>query len=170
MSGYEILISLECETELWRILKIPRDINFLQLHKLIQKLFNFDDYHSWDFKIPEDTNLKIITLDDAEDIKISEAFDNYDIVKYTYDYGDDWKFEIKKLDEIDYTKKTALLIDYKCKYGPLEDMGGKIVFDQIMQNIDFAEDVLEAYGLSRRSLSKMDIEKKFRKGSRMIIP
>ena len=170
MSGYEILISLECETELWRILKIPKNINFLQLHKVIQKLFNFDDYHNWNFKIPEDANLRLITSDDAEDIKIQEAFDDYNIIKYNYDFSDDWKFEIKKLKEIDYTKKTALLVDYKCKYSPLEDMGGKIVFDQIMQNIDFAEDVLEAYGLSRRSLSTMDIEKRFKKGSRMIIP
>ena len=173
MSGYEISISLDCKTEIWRILKIPKDINFLQLHNLIQKLFNFDDYHNWDFEIPNKNDPSIrdrtIFMQTDDDVKIAEVFDEYNVIRYNYDYGDEWKFIIKKLDEINYDKKTALLVDYKCRYSPLEDMGGMIVFDQIMRNKDFAEDVLEAYGLSRNSLSKMDIEKRYKKGSRMII-
>ena len=89
-----------------------------------------------------------------------------------YDFGDSWEIIITKKSEIDYNYKTALITDYAGKYNPMDDLGGFMIFDEIMELIDDEEEldyVLEEYNLSRGDLSKMDFEKKYKKGSKIRI-
>lgn len=179
MNGYEILLVLYCNTETWREIKIPGNINLKQFHKVIQKLFGFHDYHNWQFKIPariddEHVDLgdivKYISSDDSE-IPLKNVFDKHDILIYEYDFGDSWEIIVNKTSEIDYENKTALIIDYNGKYNPMDDLGGPMIFDEVMESIDEEEleYVLDEYNLSRGDLSKMDFEKKYKKGSRIKI-
>ncbi|MDO5826214.1 MAG: hypothetical protein Q4Q22_07525 [Methanosphaera sp.] len=181
MNGYELLLVLYSETETWRKIRIPGDINFKQLHDVIQKIFAFDNYHMWQFKIPTevpeqdavDLNdiVRVISSDDAG-ICIKDTFDEYDVLVYEYDFGDSWEIIITKISEMEYDNKTALITDYKGKYNPMDDMGGFMIFDEIMRSIDDDEEleyILNDYNLSRSDLSKMDFEKKYKKGSRIRI-
>ena len=62
--------------------------------------------------------------------------------------------------------------DYKGKYNPMDDIGGPVIFDELMESIDDDEEleyVLEEYNLSREDLSEMDFEKKYEKGSQIKI-
>ena len=81
--GFEIRLILYSEHETWRQVKIPGDINFLQLHLLIQKVFGFDDYHMWEFKVPtEIPDEDAVDLNNiVETIHYSEAM-NVGIEKY----------------------------------------------------------------------------------------
>ena len=180
MTGYKLLLVLYCETQTWREIKIPSNINFKQLHSVIQKLFGFDDYHNWQFKIPAEVDdehvdlndiVKYISSDESE-LDIKDIFDEYTVLIYEYDFGDSWEIIITKTSEIEYDNKTALITDYKGKYNPMDDLGGYMIFDEIMESIDDKEEldyILEEYNLSREDLSKMDFEKKYKKGSKIRI-
>lgn len=180
MTGYEIRLVLYSQTETWREIQLP-DVTFKQLHGIIQKLFNFDDYHNYQFSIPEEipgedaVNLNrcvktIGCYSEEENNPISEVFDEYDIILYEYDFGDCWEIIITKLEEIDYKNKTAVITDYSGRYSPMDDMGGVYVFDEIMKEIsDGNFDILEEYGMTQGDLSKMEFEKRYRKGSRIRI-
>ena len=180
MNGYEMLLVLYCNTETWREIKIPGNINLEQLQQVIQKLFGFNNCHLWQFKIPAQIDdehvdlgdiVKYISSDESE-IPLKNIFDKHDVLVYEYDFGDSWEIIISKTSEIDYENKTALITDYKGKYNPMDDIGGIMVFDEIMESIDDEEEleyVLDEYNLSREDLSEMDFEKKYKKGSRIKI-
>lgn len=181
MSGYKIRFQLYSNIESWRELSIPKNINFKQLHGIIQKLFGFDDYHNYEFQIPHDlpdsdyidlNNIqRTIDYSDCENVDICEIFDEYSIAMYVYDFGDNWEIIVHKLEDIDYDKKTALITDYGGKYNPVDDMGGLMVFEEIVEAIedDELDYILEEYGLRKGDLTKMDFEKKYKIGSKIII-
>ena len=182
MSGYKLRLILYSSVEVYRELIVPDYITFKQLHGIIQKMFNFDDYHSWDFKVPKtlpdgesfDLNSaeRSIYDDEVDTLTINEIFDENDVVVYNYDYGDDWEIIVYNIEKVDYNNKTALITDYVGKYSPMDDMGGVMVFDEIMEYIDDPEELeyaLGEYGLTKGNLSKMDFEKKYKKGSRIRI-
>lgn len=180
MNGYELLLVLYCETETWREIKIPGNINFRQLHHIIQKLFGFEDYHNWQFKVPADVDDEHVDLNDIvkyisydeSGLDIKDIFDEYSVLIYEYDFGDSWEIIVTKTSDIEYNNKTALITDYNGKYNPMDDLGGPIIFDELIGAINDDEElkyVLKEYNLSRGDLSKMDFEKKYKKGSRIII-
>ena len=177
--GFELKMILYSESETWRQVKIPGDISFLQLHLLIQKLFNFDDYHMWEFKVPAeipgedavDLNniIETVSYEEAQNRGIKAILDDNDIISYEYDFGSSWEIIIQKIDSIDYKNKTALITDYKGKYSPMDDIN-VFVFEEIMGAIDDEEDleyIMEEYGLEKSDLTSMDFEKKYEIGSRV---
>ena len=176
--GYLVEIQLYAVTMVWRELKIPNNITFKQLHNLIQKLFNFHNYHMWDFSIPKkidgetvDLNQPVRTIspDEADKLKISEIFNDSMVVLYRYDFGDNWEITIIKRDEIEYTSKSAEITNYDGKYSPMDDIGGPDIFDEIMECDDEEEMeyVLDEYGMDLSHLEEMDFEKKFKIGSKI---
>ncbi len=181
MSGYKIRFQLYSNVETWRELSIPKDINFKQLHGIIQKLFGFDDYHNYEFQIPHDlqdsdyvdlNNIQRTIYDsDCENLDIFEIFDEYSVALYVYDFGDNWEIIVHKLEDIDYDNKTALITDYCGRYNPIDDMGGLIVFEEIVDAIedDEVDYIMGDYGLSKGDLTKMDFERKYKIGSRIRI-
>lgn len=182
MDGYHFRLFLYSQTETWREIKIPKNINFKQLHLLIQEIFGFKDYHMWEFKVPfeipdsDEVDLNNITRtisqEESETLNISEILDGCNVLLYEYDFGDSWEIIVYKLSDCDYNNKTALITDYCGKYNPMDDMGGVLTFDEIMQSLDDEDEleyVLEDYGLTRQDLSKMDFENKYKKGSKIRI-
>ena len=179
MAGYEIRLTLYSNTETWRELTVPENITFKQLHDIIQKVFNFDDYHNWCFQIPNEIpEEEVVDLgniieefdsESAETLKLSETADKHNVLLYNYDFGDNWEIIVHFLKIVDYDNKTAVITDYKGKYSPMDDMGGVMVFDEIMAEQDEIEYVLDSYGLTLGDLSKMDFESKYKKGSKILI-
>ena len=177
--GYLITLRLYSETLLWRDVKIPNNITFKHLHNLIQKIFNFKNYHMWEFEVPKKIDDETVDLgqvicnissDEANNIKISEIFEDTPIVLYRYDMGDNWEIVITKKEDIEYSSKSAEITDYEGKYSPMDDMGGVMVFDEIMEYLDdnaSLEDILDDYGMDLSDLEKMDFEKRFKKGSQI---
>ena len=84
--------------------------------------------------------VKYISSDESE-IPLKNIFDKHNLLVYEYDFGDSWEIIITKTSEIDYENKTALITDYKSKYNPMDDIGGIMVFDEIMESIDDEEEL-----------------------------
>lgn len=136
--AYQIKVSIMgIEPEIWRRIKIPGNISFLQLHQIIQNAFGWLDYHLFKFQfdktvvtIPDDDFPpgelygKGITELDARTEIINELFDSNDICMYEYDFGDGWEHLILIEKRLKDTKKTAVPV---CTAGarqrPPEDVG-----------------------------------------------
>lgn len=96
--------------------------------------------------------VKYISSDDAE-IPLKDIFDEYSALIYEYDFGDNWEIIVTKTSDIEYNNKTALITDFNGKYNPIDDLGGPIIFDEIMGVIEDDEElkyVLEEYIKSGR--------------------
>ena len=181
MSGYKIALILYSHIQVRREIEIPDNITFLQLHNVIQRLFNFVDYHMWEFQVPEKINeeevdlgspVETITYDDAANVKIKDYIENNEVLFYLYDFGDGWEIVVHLMEKTDYKNKTAVILDFDGKYGPMDDMGGPMVFEEIMESLDDEEEMLAImyeYGMGKSDLNKMDFTKKFKVGSRIKI-
>ena len=181
MNGYKIRLILYSSVTTWREFEIPKDISFKQLHILIQKAFGFEDYHNYEFRVPEyiaeedavdlNTAVKTINYTQEETNKIDEILDENSVLLYVYYFGCEWEIIIEKTEDIDYKYKTALLTDYKGKYNPSEDIGMH-AFERIAETL-YKEDnkkldnVLEEFYLTRGEISSMRFEKKYKKGSKI---
>ena len=121
MAGYICKIVIEdTHPPVWRRVIIPDKITFEELHEIIQILFGWDGYHLHEFQTAGDD---IYIGDDEESwhcqyneqaTLIDPFFRNYKWIRYTYDFGDNWrhKINIEKTDP-DYTERSVVLLKYK---------------------------------------------------------
>ena len=132
MAGYICKIVIEdTHPPVWRRVVIPEKITFFELHQIIQTVFQWEEVHLHDFRIPSDD---IVINDEGEDgwgydygefdTTIDCFFENYKWIRYTYDFGDDWRhrINIEKYDP-DYTERCPKLLKYKGD-NFMEDSGG----------------------------------------------
>ncbi len=120
MAGYILKIVLEdTHPPVWRRVVIPERITFYELHLVIQCLFGWDDCHPHDFSIPQED----IFIDDEESsgfwnvhypeetTLVERFFPGCKWIRYTYDFGDDWRHKIifEKVDESYQERYTTLL-------------------------------------------------------------
>lgn len=122
MAGYICKIVIEnTHPPVWRRVIVPERITFRELHEIIQALFGWGDDHLHDFKIPSD-RICIDLLEDSsrgnhydeEDTLIDPFFRNYKWIRYTYDFGDNWRHRINiEQKEVDYDKRCATLMKFK---------------------------------------------------------
>ena len=120
MAGYLCKIVIEdTHPPVWRRCLIPDKITFGELHEIIQVLFAWENTHLHGFEIPSDR----ITIggDDSWGNNYNEwetvvdpFFRNYKWIRYTYDFGDDWRhrINIEKID-MDYAERSAVLMKFK---------------------------------------------------------
>ena len=116
-----------------RVLAISADATFKQLHKAIQRIFCWQDYHLYCFEILNNEMEIIASVMCNAD---KDALQGYAVsaklrkllgdgcrLVYTYDYGDDWKHYIEAKYVDDYTNALP-----DCLIGegdaPPEDVGG----------------------------------------------
>lgn len=91
----------------WRRVLVPASDTLEDLHDVIQRIFEWDDYHLHSFETPYeifepsaqsdgsfDTTFGPVPEESA-DVLLSEVFSRYDSINYTYDFGDDWEHKIK---------------------------------------------------------------------------
>lgn len=144
----KLSVKMELEKfDIRRSVIVPFNFTFQELHKVLQKLFDWKDYHLHDFIIFDGIKPIINIVGSEEDfeyqtdspmllengVKISEYLPKYKRINYRYDYGDNWEHLIQVEDVIfDYDKNYACCID---GYGdaPPEDIGGEGGFEDFIK-------------------------------------
>ena len=146
--------------KIWRQIAVPSTLTFNQLHEVIQIAFGWSDYHLYEFtdrsdmfqegscriSIPcaDDADYHDAKTTDARTTKISKILSKSNELKYIYDFGDFWEFEIHVIDRIRETIDTPI-----CQDGsgapPPEDCGGTGGYEQMLKSISTSDEGAESY-------------------------
>lgn len=150
--AYELFITLDLEIyKAIRKIIVPSNIKMEKLHSLIQDVFDWKNYHLYEFAMYENGKeqpTELLTPDEeslsycSNAVKLtgqtlSEYFPKYKKIIYTYDMGDNWQHEIQLLRVIEnHNQDSPYLLEANGQTPP-EDVGGIggfIEFRNIMQN------------------------------------
>jgi len=135
---HQVKITIEdIQPEIWRRLKLPGDLNFAQLHEIIQAAFSWTDTHLHEFVVgglvvgapdfDEDGMSGRRTLEATEvslrDLDLRRWSDPR--ILYEYDFGDGWRHWIEFETQVPRAANETypLLVD-GARHGPPEDVGG----------------------------------------------
>jgi hypothetical protein len=147
----ELTITLaEIEPPIWRRVRVPDTYTLHQLHRVIQLLFGWLDYHLYRFEIgerrfeqpmeeAEDEDSTAVRLSDLELLKNTQ-------LTYIYDFGDNWVHEIvvddiytiTPMDEHDERLLPKLYGGERA--GPPEDCGGPHGYAEMLEALRDPED------------------------------
>lgn len=137
--AYELLVTLDLEAyKAQRRLIVPADIEFSQLHKVLQTVYEWKNYHLYDFAIFSDSKRKLVTriVSYEEDLEydkdailmerhtLSEFLPKYKQLLYTYDMGDNWEHDIQLICVIEEHDKESPYLLEASGQAPPEDVGG----------------------------------------------
>lgn len=146
MKGYkmskilQLKISLKgSKPRIWRKVLVDDTISFHTLHKIIQKVMGWENYHLYEFKVD---NLSILEpsedyshkVTDSKKILLKDALTTEkQKFSYKYDFGDCWEHSIivEKILEKDESKKYPICIEGKMACPP-EDCGGVWSYKQML--------------------------------------
>lgn len=150
--AFELLVTLDLEVyKVVRRIIVPADIEFARLHKVLQSVFDWQNYHLYDFTIFDSNKrmpvVRIVPFEDDleydEDAivmkghTLSEFLPELKHMLYTYDMGDNWEHEIQLARVMeDYDKESPYLLEASGQTPP-EDVGGVggfVNFREIMLN------------------------------------
>lgn len=138
--AFELTVTLDLEIyKAVRKIIVPADLEFEKLHKVLQEVFGWKNYHLYDFDIyaRAGSHKRIARLVSFEDElgydaeatlvtghRLSEFLPMCERMLYTYDFGDNWKHDIELVRVIEnYDMESPRLIDAAGKTPP-EDVGG----------------------------------------------
>ena len=146
MTGYTVKIAIEdTHPPVWRRVILPEHISFYDLHQIIQILFRWKDAHLHDFTFPDsDISVCLPEASTYGDYLSEKAtlVDDYlhenRWIRYTYDFGDDWRHKIVFEKNVpDYDKRYATILKGKGD-GFAEDSGG--VWQDVFDDDEFDDD------------------------------
>ena len=147
----ELEVTLDLLTPCKRTLVVPSDLNFYQLHRILQDAFEWHDCHLHQFVLKKDSMgrpREIIQPAhfendwvafsggksiDSTAVTIREIFESQNKIEYEYDFGDGWIHTIKLKRFISncntpYPHCTEAIGD-----APMEDSGGPYGFEEKMK-------------------------------------
>lgn len=148
---YQLKIQINLEGhDIWRRVLVPATYSFRHLHRIIQTVFDWQDYHSHEFVVERAKTKPIkILMDDDPDtmeyidedkfeyvqerfVALEEIFPKYKKVNYEYDFGDSWE-HIITLERVINSK--VFQAEYLEGYGerPPEDVGGSWGFEEYLR-------------------------------------
>ena len=155
--AFELMVSLDLEVyKAERRLIIPADMKFAQFHKVLQYVFDWKNYHLYDFTIIDEKTKKAVVrmVPTEEDLEydesavlmdghaLAEFFPEHKHMLYTYDMGDSWEHIIQLVQVIEeYDGELPYLLEASGQTPP-EDVGGVggfISFREIMLNPEHPE-------------------------------
>ena len=150
--AFELLLTLDLEIyKATRRVIVPANFKLKHLHRLMQTVFGWQDYHLHDFTIinPDDPNVISRLVPHEDDLEydsnavlyanhtLDEFFPKYNHMIYTYDMGDNWEHNIELIQVIEnHHEETPYLLEAEGQTPP-EDVGGIpgfLRFYEIMQN------------------------------------
>lgn len=150
--AFELQITLDLEIySASRRLIVPADLKFVELHRVLQNVFGWQNYHLYDFTffngsqrqpvvrlVPFEQDLEY----DEEavlmvDHRLSEYLPEYQQLYYTYDMGDNWEHEIRLLRVIEECDMESPYLLEASGQTPPEDVGG------VMGYLSFREIILD---------------------------
>lgn len=124
---------LEIEPEIWRRVAVPSIYSLAKLHRVIQMLFGWQDYHLFSFKLNGDSyEILMEHLDqepgirDARMARLGDLVPNAGVdFTYDYDFGDSWQIGIGVIDvrPAGEDERYPACLD-GARSGPPEDSGG----------------------------------------------
>ena len=127
------IVLKDIEPAIWRRVEVPLGIHLKGLHDVIQAVFDWQDYHLFEFQVgdkrygipsPEWGDERKVLQ--AKSVKlaalVSKGIDHFD---YTYDFGDNWEHAVA----IDAVVDADPAVEYPrfldgARRGPPEDVGG----------------------------------------------
>ncbi|MCD7922664.1 MAG: SEC-C domain-containing protein [Clostridiales bacterium] len=151
MAGYVIKITLEnTKPPVWRRVLIPDAISFYDLHWVIQTAFGWENDHLHDFR-PAGSDFRISSKEamsfpgdgfDEDAMTVDDFLKSSRWIRYTYDFGDNWRHKIElEGEEPDYRERHAVILKAKgdnfvedCAW----DESARTVFSLLDANLDLA--------------------------------
>ena len=124
---------------MWREVEVPADIDFEQLHKVIQSVNGLENHHLWQFNARAyDDSLQIgLSSEDDGDFDDADITDEAsetpitrflhqkgDSLEYVYDFGDNWIFTVEVKNVVDRKSEYPRCVKYKSELNAIEDFGG----------------------------------------------
>lgn len=129
----------------WRRILVPETFTFHELHNVIQSVFPWDNYHSYQFSPSGYGSMPLIALNSKEyqvDLNMESSETALkDVFKtekqtytYIYDFGDDWihKITLEKILPEKIAKPICIKGKGKC---PPEDCGGVWGYQDLLEII-----------------------------------
>lgn len=151
--AFELLITLDLGVyRAVRKIIVPANIDFFRFHSVLQSVFNWRNYHLFDFTIFDKNNRNRITRlvpfehdrqydKDAilmKEHNLSEFFPKHKHMIYTYDMGDNWQHEIQLVRVIEEHDQESPNLLEATGQTPPEDVGGVSGF------VEFREIMLDS--------------------------
>lgn len=184
----ELTVTLDLDgSDAVRRLVVPTFFTFAELHKVIQTVFNWQNYHLHEFVLSQDAYGRPVETiappdderEDAEtcrpeiDVRLSEMFcagkpSRKDAILYVYDFGDNWQHRIRCERIIDNYNGNYALCTHMEGNAPPEDVGGPGGFHdmlEILKNEDhpeYGDTKAWVEGMRWRPLAEGDLEKRNR--------
>ena len=129
------------DPEITRTFKVKNTATFLDLHYALQRFYNFDNDHLYEFllgkKLTEEVDGDSEEVYDLlEDVlKVGEKF------LYVYDFGDNWEISLKitEINEKRMRNSNALIEAQGA--GPIEDIGGIYGFNRFKEKVKYAKTI-----------------------------
>lgn len=130
---------LHTKTPIWREIIVPMNLNFYELHLIIQAAMGWDDSHMAEF-LDDHHEIFVHSFDMegrmefgtagsrkeylAREVQVGAVLGEGDSIRYWYDYGDDWLHEVKVLEAM--TLGEPVLPSVEKYRGPvvMDDVGG----------------------------------------------
>lgn len=177
-----IELDLEGLFPCWREVLMPATCSFLDLHIVIQRIFNWYDEHLFNFEmVTHSTNLHMeeyafqapedafipsgYALAEAREVLLGDVFPRSRTARYSYDYGDGWEHKIKLVKTLSDADVTAPQLMRGEGDAPPEDVGGPGGFEHFLTTISdpFNEECLDALKWGEaRGYEPFDLAKKQR--------
>lgn len=140
----------DIEPKIWRRFLVSDFWTFDKLHRIVQKVMGWQNYHLFEFKFgniritpPDEGHLEENELDPKKTKICEYVNEEKQKVVYIYDFGDSWKHEIvvEKImpDEIEEATKypTCIAGERAC---PPEDCGGISGYERFLEILKTGKD------------------------------
>ena len=134
------LTLMEVRPTAWRRIQVPADCSLARLHKVIQAVMGWQDYHLHEFtvagrpygdpKVNEDNRVlddRMIRLQNL-DLAIGDR------IEYVYDFGDNWQHVLVLEDQMppDAEAVYPMCVGGECSTPP-EDVGGVSGYEEFLE-------------------------------------
>ena len=135
----ELEVELKLHTPCKRRIIVPENLNFYQLHRVLQATFEWHDRHLHQFVLPGQS-VRILhpgswedeeAFEDSVQITLGEIFNAYYTVGYEYDFGDGWEHIIRLRRIIEECTEPYPHCIQAVGDAPMEDSGGPEGFAEI---------------------------------------
>lgn len=140
----QLKVSLdEFEPSLWRQVLVPESISLAKLHRVIQGLMLWWDYHlhlfiirGVEFGQPELDDFGDFEWRNEQGVRLTNHIGVGDSITYCYDFGDDWSLtiEAEEVLQVRCAPKYAVCVAGELSVPP-EDMGGVYGFSRFLEAI-----------------------------------
>ncbi|AKJ39486.1 plasmid pRiA4b ORF-3 family protein [Methanosarcina barkeri] len=153
---YQLKLSIKgISPKIWRRIQVPENYTFLDLHKTIQTVMNWKDYHLHEFEVQNPKTGELEKIGETDDgcetfceplvpenkAKLSKYFTpENNVALYTYDFEDNWEIKVR-LEEILPKKKGAkypVCTAGKRAAAP-EDIGGTGGYEEMLDILEDPE-------------------------------